>query len=63
MQDKTYKIVFKDGDTLKAITSEILNEDEHFITIHALKTNTEMRIGKAFVVSIKPLSNGGGYNG
>ena len=61
MQSKEMqKLVFKDGDNTKAITCEILKEDDFFIFIKAAFTNKDMRIGKSSIVSIKPINNGGG---
>ena len=50
------KIVYQDGESVKGITSEIIKEDDNFIYIRAVRTDMEMRLGKRFIVSIKPTS-------
>ena len=57
------KLVYKDGDITKAITCEILEEDNFFVKIRADRSGLVMRIGKGAIVSIKPLTNGGSYHG
>lgn len=52
-----HKVVYKDDLTTKAITCQILEEDQFFITIKASYTGLTMRIGKGSIVSIKPLRN------
>ena len=47
------KLVYKDGEVVKAITCEILKEDDFFVYIKAAFTGQEMRIGKGSIVSIK----------
>lgn len=54
MQSKAMqKLVYKDGETVKAITCEIISEDSFFMTVKAAFTGKEIRIGKGFIVSIK----------
>lgn len=53
------KIVYRDGDNTKAITGEIISEDEYLITVRATYTNTVIRIGKSAIISIKPKDSGG----
>ena len=56
MQGKdVFKVVYRDGENTKAITCEILEEDDFFIKIFAIRTQTKIRIGKGSIVSIKPL--------
>jgi hypothetical protein len=49
------KIVFKDNQQTKAIVGEIINEDSFFITLKAISSGTEFRIGKSYVISIRDM--------
>lgn len=59
MQSKEMqKVVYRDGEITKAITCEILSEDNFLLTVKAERTGIIMRIGKAAIISIKPIVGG-----
>ena len=50
------KLVYKDGDSTKLLFGNILTEDDTFVTFLA-EDNTEFRINKQSVISIKTVGN------
>ena len=60
-EQELVKIVYRDEDRDKVVTGHILDEDNFLISITPLNSNIKMRIGKSVIVSIKPVSNRGGF--
>lgn len=44
-----YKIVYEDSGEIKAVKGYLLKEDEHFVWLRMLDTNTEIAFGKRFI--------------
>lgn len=56
IEEEKKKIIFKDDQDFKAIKGWVVYEDEFFITLRASKSGLIFRIGKAYVVLIRPAS-------
>ena len=54
MQSKAKKIIYQDNNHDVAISGEIVQEDDFFLTVAAF-SGREYRIGKRFIVAIKPI--------
>ena len=50
------KIVYNDGDVVRALKGTILREDDFFVYVR--HSNGEIRIGKQFIIKIEEGDNG-----
>ena len=53
MQNEEVKIIFYEGNEIRALRGTISNEDEFFINLH--RKDGDFRIGKKFIIKIEAI--------